>query len=86
MTSKELSRAVEKEHPPWTQPSCPEHRYDNRLWFISRSEMLGTLEDFELAALLESAKVRYLGELQGDHTARKVADQYLERLRSSSGR
>ncbi len=60
-------------------------RFDNRVWYITRAEMLGTYEEHELEALMESARARLQHELEGHHLHRKVADQYLERIRKQNG-
>lgn len=87
MSEASLREAAKRPTPPW--PSSPHRspveRFDNRMWYIRRSEMLGSLEEHELEALEESARARLESELEQDHRHRKVADQYLSRIRRTSG-
>ena len=87
MSEASIKEAAKRDTPPWRvhQTSSPVERYDNQMWWIARAEMMGSLEEHELEALRESARVRLEHALENDHRHRKVADQYLRWIRKTNG-
>lgn len=85
MSEASIRAAAQNTEPPWPRPSTPVERFDNRMWYITRADMLGTYEEHELEALRDSARARLEHDLNGHHKHRKVADQYLSRIRRQNG-